>query len=273
MLEIRLLPQLAIAALLLSALLLVVGCSGGATSKADAAIWKPKPGTGAWQFQLQGKIDQSIDAEVYEVDGFDVSKRTVNQLHAQGRKVICYIDVGSWEQYRPDRKKFPKSVIGNKYDGYPNERWLDIRRFRKFAKPLKQRIAMCARKGFDGLEPDNIAGYENGTGFPIKAADQLKFNRWIAKQAHRKGLSVALKNDGRQAKKLVRNFDFAVVEQCFQYNECGQYKPFVKAGKAVYSVEYELPKRKFCGKAEKLDFNAIGKEYDLYAKPFRPCSP
>lgn len=250
----------------------LLACSGtSGTPDAKAERWMPGPGTSAWQFQLQGKIDTSIEADVYEVDGFDVSKKTVDELHSQGRRVICYIDVGSWEQYRPDRKDFPKSVIGKKYEGYPNERWLDIRRFHRFAKPLKARIAMCARKGFDGLEPDNIAGFENDTGFPIKAKHQLRFNRWIARQAHRRGLSVALKNDGRQAKKLVHNFDYAVVEQCFQYSECGQFRPFVRAGKAVYSVEYETPKRKFCARAKKLRFNAIGKEYDLFARPWRPC--
>ena len=253
-------------------LILIGGCSSGSDdASARSKIWKPKPTTAPWQFQLQGKIDLSIKAPVYEVDGFDVSKKTVQKLHRKGRKVICYIDAGSWEQYRPDRAQFPKSVIGKRYEGYPNERWLDIRKFHLFAKPLKSRIAMCARKGFDGLEPDNIAGFENDTGFPIKAKDQLKFNRWIARQAHKRGLSVALKNDGRQSKKLVHNFDYAVVEQCFQYNECGQFKPFIKAGKAVFSVEYETPNRKFCGKAKKSRFSAIGKEYDLFAKPWRPC--
>ncbi len=251
---------------------LLVACSGTTpTDAAQASIWKPKPGTGPWQFQLQGKIDTSIEADVYEIDGFDASARTVKKLHDQGRKVICYMDVGSWENYRPDKNRFPKSVIGKEYDGYPDERWLDIRRYRKFAKPLKARIAMCARKGFDALEPDNINGYENPTGFPLTAKHQLRFNRWIAKQAHRKGLSVALKNDGPQAKKLVGSFDFAVVEQCFQYDECGQYLPFVRAGKAVFSVEYETPRSEFCARAKKLNFNAIGKEYDLFARPFRAC--
>ena len=264
--------NIAVAAFVLTFSLLLMACAGSsATPKADAARWMPKPGTAAWQFQLQGKIDTSIDADVYEVDGFDVSAKTVAELHTQGRKVICYMDVGSWENYRADKNRFPKSVIGRKYEGYPNERWLDIRRFHKFAKPLKARIAMCARKGFDALEPDNINGYENPTGFPLTARHQLRFNRWIARQAHKKGLSVGLKNDGPQARNLVRDFDFAVVEQCFQYDECGQYLPFIRAGKAVFSVEYELSNRKFCGRAEKLNFNSIGKEYDLYARPFRPC--
>lgn len=268
----RFLPQVVVASLLLAALLLIVGCSSDGTTKAGASIWKPKPTTKAWQFQIQGKVDTSVDARVFEVDGFDVPKRTITKLRSQGKKTICYIDVGSWENYRADKAEFPKSVLGKKYDGYPDERWLDIRRYRLFAKPIKARIRMCADKGFDGLEPDNINGFENRTGFPLKARHQLRFNRWIARQAHKAGLAVALKNDGTQAKKLVRNFDFAVVEQCFQYNECGQYRPFVRRGKAVFSVEYELPNRKFCNRAKKIRFASIGKNYDLFARPFRPCN-
>ena len=33
-------------------------------------------------------------------------------LHREGRKVICYLSTGAWEDWRPDAKKFPKSVIG-----------------------------------------------------------------------------------------------------------------------------------------------------------------
>ncbi len=268
--SVRLLPAVMLA-LLAGGLIAACGATEPAVSEAKASRWQPKPTTAPWQFQLQGKVDTSIDAPVYEVDGFDVKARTVARLHRQGRKVICYIDVGSWEVYRPDAARFPKSVIGKKYEGYPDERWLDIRRFHRFAKPLKARIRMCARKGFDGLEPDNVNGWENPTGFPITARHQLRFNRWIARQAHRHGLAVALKNDGRQAKKLAGQFDFAVVEQCFQYRECGQFRPFVRQGKAVFSVEYERPNRAFCTKAEKIRFSAIGKEYDLYARPWRPC--
>jgi len=250
--------------------------SGAGAGDAEAAasragIWRPKPTTRPWQFQLQGKIDTSIKAPVYEVDGFDTPAATVRKLHSQGRKVICYISAGSWENYRPDRNLFPRSVLGNRYEGYPDERWLDIRNYRKFAKPLKARFRMCARKGFDGVEADNVAGYQNPTGFPLTAADQLEFNRWLARQAHRYGLSIGLKNDPSQTRQLVRDFDFAVVEQCFQYNECGPFRSFIQAGKAVYSVEYEIPSRRFCGKAKEFRFSSIGKEYDLFARPWRPC--
>jgi hypothetical protein len=236
-----------------------------------AGIWHPAPQTTAWQWQLQGRLDLAVAASVYDVDGFEATKAEVAALHGRGRRAICYLDVGSWESYRPDRGEFPKAVIGRRYEGFPDERWLDVGRFQLFRKPLEQRIAMCARKGFDAVEPDNLAGFENDTGFEITAAQQLRFNRWIAAQVHRRGMAVALKNDPTQVPQLLGNFDFAIVEECFQYDECGRFEPFVEAGKAVFEAEYELPTSQFCGRAIALGFSAIRKSYDLFAEPWEPC--
>lgn len=238
-----------------------------------AAHWQPKPTAAAWQWQLQGKIDTSVDADVYEVDGFEVPAKTVAKLHGLGRKVICYLDVGSWENYRPDASRFPKAVLGRAYEGYPDERWLDIRRIDLLAPILRDRFDLCRRKGFDAVEPDNIAGYENKTGFPLTAANQLRFNRWVAREVHRRGMSVALKNDPGQVGQLVGRFDFAVVEECFAYNECGMFSPFVAAGKAVFVAEYEEPLAAICDQAERLRFSVIHKGYDLFARPWEPCFP
>ncbi len=246
-------------------LLLAVPASGG------AAIWRPAPTTAAWQWQLQGRIDTGVDAAIYDIDGFATRRADVRSLHDLGRRAVCYLDVGSWESYRPDAGRFPNSAIGKRYEGFPDERWLDIRRYRAFAAPLRARIAMCARKGFDAVEPDNLAGWENETGFDIEAGDQLRFNRWVARQVHARGMAVALKNDGPQVGQLLDSFDFAIVEQCFQYEECGLYRPFVERGKAVLVAEYELEPAQFCGAAQALELSAIRKSYDLFAHPWEPC--
>ncbi len=241
------------------------------SDSAGAARWQPQPSTSAWQWQLQGKINTSVDAHVYEVDGFDTPKKTVGTLHKMHRKVICYLDVGSWESYRPDARAFPASVKGKRYEGYPNERWLDIRKIKALAPILRKRFNMCKKKKFDAVEPDNIAGFENRTGFPLTGTDQLRFNRWVAKEVHKRGMSVALKNDGSQVEDLVGQFDFAVVEECFKYKECGDYYPFIKARKAVFEAEYQLPPKKFCPHAKELRYSAIRKSFDLTAKPWLPC--
>lgn len=246
---------------------------GAIASAPDSGHWRPSPRTAAWQWQLQGKIDPDVSAWAYDVDGFEATRGDVAELHRRGRMAICYLDVGSWENFRPDAGRFPQSVRGNRYSGFPNERWLDISRFRLFAKPLEDRIAICARKGFDAVEPDNVAGWEpeNKTGFAITPADQLRFNRWIARQVHARGMAVALKNDGRQAKDLAGTFDFAIVEECFQYDECAYYTPFIRRDKAVFEAEYELEPADFCPQAVALDFSAIRKSYDLFAQPWEPC--
>jgi hypothetical protein len=236
-----------------------------------AARWQPKPTTAAWQWQLQGRIDTSIDADVYEVDGFEVAAMTVANLHRQGRRVICYLDVGSWENYRPDAGRFPKAVLGRAYDGYPDERWLDVRRIDLLAPILRHRFDLCRRKGFDAVEPDNIAGYENKTGFPLSAGDQLRFNRWVAREVHRRGMAVALKNDPQQVEQLLDSFDFAVVEECFAYDECGKFSPLVEAGKRVFVAEYEEALAAICAEAGRLRFSVIRKDNGLFARPWEPC--
>jgi hypothetical protein len=255
-----------LAAMLLSAAAANASVPGG-------THWRPSPRTAAWQWQLQGKLDPKLSASVYDIDGFEATRGDVAALHRRGRLAICYLDVGSWENFRPDAGRFPKSVIGDRYAGFPNERWLDVSRFRLFAKPLQDRIAICARKGFDAVEPDNIAGWEpeNKTGFQITFGDQLRFNRWIARQVHARGMAVALKNDGRQVKDLVGSFDFAIVEECFQYDECSYYTPFIRSDKAVFEAEYELEPADFCPQAIALNFSAIRKSYDLFAQPWEPC--
>ncbi|MET8980341.1 endo alpha-1,4 polygalactosaminidase [Streptomyces sp. NPDC004539] len=259
-------------------LLLLVGCtstgpSGAGPSGADeeeptpspssGGWWRPKPGID-WQWQLSGRLDTSIDVPVYDIDGFDQSKAVVSALHAKNRKVICYISTGAYEDWRPDAGKFPKSVIGLS-NGWDGESWLDIRRLDILEPLMAARLDMCKEKGFDAVEPDNMDGYLNKTGFPLKPSDQLAYNRLIAQLAHTRGMSVGLKNDMAQIPQLINDFDFAVNEQCAQYNECDTLTPFINADKAVFHVEYELPTKKFCPESKKLNLSSLEKKYELGA--------
>lgn len=128
---------------------------------------------------------------------------------------------------------------------------------------MAKRLDMCRAKGFDAVEPDNMDGYRNRTGFPLTAADQLRYNRLIARLARERGLAVGLKNDLDQIPQLLADFDFAVNEQCAEYDECGRLVPFVKAGKAVFHVEYELETEEFCPEARELGLSSMRKKYEL----------
>ncbi|MGC5565159.1 endo alpha-1,4 polygalactosaminidase [Streptomyces sp. FR-108] len=244
---------------------LLTGCVPVPDRTADehlpAARWQPRPGT-AWQWQLSGRVDTGVAVPVYDIDGFANSAAVVRRLHQSGRKVICYINAGAWESFRPDHRAFPASALGRS-DGWPGERWLDIRR-RSLLRPLMAaRLDMCREKGFDAVEPDLLDGWTNDTGFPLTAAHQLAYNRMIAELAHERGMAVGLKNDLEQIPDLVRDFDFAVNEQCAEYDECSSLSPFIKADKAVFHVEYSEPKRAFCPIARRLRLDSMSKRLDL----------
>jgi hypothetical protein len=232
-----------------------------AAQAAPGKIWVPKQGV-SWQWQLDGKIDTSVKAHVYDID-MQVRKAKVRKLHRLGRRVICYISAGSFENWRPDVQKFPASVKGKPLDGWPGERWLDIRQVATLRPIMAARMDKCRAKGFDGVEPDNVDGYSNDTGFPLTGADQRAYNTMLAGLAHARGLSVGLKNDVEQAKALQPYFDFAVNEQCRQYKECGRLRPFLRAGKAVFNAEYDLTRSQFCPHARSLGMSSIRKKLSL----------
>jgi hypothetical protein len=236
---------------------------------APTTWWLPPVGA-SWQWQLTGlPIDPSFDVEMYDIDLFDNDAGTVAALHAEGRKVVCYISAGSWENWRPDAAQFPVSVLGNDYEGWAGEKWLDIRQVDLLAPIMRARLDQCQAKGFDGVEPDNIDGYTNDTGFPLTYQDQLDYNLWLAREAHARGLSIGLKNDSEQVGDLLSSFDWALTEDCFVQDWCGEVAPFVAAGKAVFAAEYsdELTVNQFlsqvCPQAGTLAFSAILKNRDL----------
>lgn len=232
-----------------------------------SSIWRPAPGS-SFEWQLSGELDLNISADVYDLDYETTTAEQVAALHAAGRRVICYVNVGAWEEYRPDAGEFPPAVIGKVYAGYPDERWLDIRRIDQLAPILQARFDLCQHKGFDGLEPDNIDGFEQNSGFPLTAADQIRFNKWLASQAHARGLVIALKNDGGQIADLVADFDFALVEDCVAQQFCADFRPFVEAGKAVVIVDYtdqQVTIEQICTEARRYGYTGLLKHRDLDA--------
>lgn len=245
-------------------LLLLAGCA----APTPTALWQPAPGT-TWQWQLSGQVDMSVNAAVYDVDGVETTAAQVRALHAAGRKVICYVDAGGYENYRPDATAFPASVLGNS-NNWPGQRWLDIRQIGILEPIMATRFDTCRHKGFDAIEADEVDGYANATGFPLTAANQLAYNRMLAGLAHRRGMSIGLKNDLGQVPQLVNDFQFAIDEQCFQYQECDQLQPFVRAGKAVFEAEYQLSNEEFCASARTMGISSIRKNTGLDA-PRWPC--
>ena len=254
-------------------LLAVTSCARAdeATATVPSAPAPAAPvGTVSWQYQLQGPVDTGVDAGTFDVDGFDVDEATVADLHRRGRTAVCYVNAGAREDWRPDAARYPADVVGADLDGWPGERWLDIRRIDVLRPILADRFDMCRRKGFDGVEADNVDGYTQDSGFPLTAEDQLRFNREVAGLAHERSLAIGLKNDLDQVDDLVGDFDFAINESCAQYRECTALTPFTASGKTVLHVEYDLATAAFCPLTTRLGFRSIRKPLDLTA-PVEPC--
>jgi hypothetical protein len=231
------------------------------------AWWQPSVGL-TWQWQIGNlDIDTSIEVDVYDVDLY-ADQSIIDELHAKGRKVICYMSVGSYEDWRPDKDQFPQEILGKDYDGWKGEKWLDIRQIDKLAPIMLARLDLCKTKGFDALEPDNMEIHTNDTGFPITYDDQLKYALWLADESHKRGLAIGIKNARDQVKDLLEHFDFAITEDAFYYGWAKDMKPFIEANKPVFAAEYtDLPGdfADFCEQSKQLRFSTILKHRGLDA--------
>lgn len=233
-------------------------------------VWQPGPGT-SWQWQLLGEVNTSYDVEMYDVDLFDVPWEVLDVLKADERVVICYFSAGSWENWRGDAERFPEEVLGNTLEGWEDEKWLDVRQIELLEPVMLARLDYAVQRGCDGVEPDNMDAYANDSGFSLSYEDQLAYNIWIAEQAHLRGLSVGLKNDLGQIEDLVAYYDWALNEECFQYDECDPLLLFIEADKAVFGVEYVGDPAAYCPQAVELGFSWLSKSLDLGDEPPGAC--
>jgi|GEM_PF-905907 hypothetical protein len=245
------------------------GGSTGGTGGSTGTTWV-MPQHLTWYWQIQGTVNNNEPVAAYDIDGFENTASEVAALHAQGKHVICYMDVGTSENYRPDYSEFPASVMGDS-NGWPGEKWLDIRQLSVLEPIMTARFEMCKEKGFDAVEPDNMDGYENKTGFPITAAEQLTYDEWVATEVHSLGMAVLQKNDGEQTAQLEPYFDGALDEQCNQYSECSNFDAYLKAGKPVLNAEYDLATSQFCSADNSAGIMGARYDLELDGKTFEPC--
>lgn len=235
-------------------------------SETEAAESHPGiPLNATWQIQYTGEMDYSLDVDVYNLDLYDTDPVVISDLRARGIFVMCYFSGGSYEDWRVDADQFPPEVLGNAMEGWAGEIWLDIRQIDMLSPIMEARLDLAVEKECDGVDPDNLNGYENDTGFPLTAADQAAFNIYLSEEAHERGLSIGLKNDLNQIPELVPYFDWIINEQCFFYDECHLLLPFIEAGKPVFVIEYELAPEEFCAQAREMNFNALHKNLELDA--------
>lgn len=236
--------------------------------------WHPPVRT-SWNWVIS-KVPQAPyrPVAVYDIDGFEATQADVRALHGAGKKVVCYLSVGSSENWRPDAAQFPSTILGRNLDGWPGERWLDIRDVQRsgsvLARIMNARMDMCDQKGFDAIEFDSMDGYTNVTGFPLTAKDQAFYNVFLANGARIRGMSAVMKNDVEQITELLPYFDMAINESCAVYQECAQLSQFVKAGKPVFHAEYGSS-MSFCTADNAANINGVRFARKLDDSVFQPC--
>ena len=229
--------------------------------------WQPQASEQlSWQLQLQGNINTAIDADVYFIDA-DVPQATINALKSQGKRVMCYISAGSIEDWRSDASQFPSLVIGNDYHGWLGEKWLNVRDIDALAPIMRARLDQCQRKGFDGIDADNVNGHINNTGFSLTRQDVIRFIRWLADESHARGMAFSLKNTSDVAMEVVGSIDMMQMESCHHWRFCDDATDVVSLhNKPVFMVEYREINQSFnaaCDRAAELGYAAIYRNLQL----------
>jgi len=235
--------------------------SGSEAVPLAEGAWKPEPGQ-PWHVQYAGDLAVPDGVEVVNLDMEETSGEVISDLQGQGIRVVCYLSAGSWEPYRADADDFPDEILGDAYEGFEDERWLDIRSS-ELRPLLAARITRAVEKGCDAIDPDNVNGFENETGFPLTVEDQITFNRWLFDEVHRAGVAVGLKNGLSQVDELIGWVEFQVNEECIEQDDCRALEPFVAADKPVYSIEYAGDPGEVCTEAARLGFATVIKDLDL----------
>ncbi len=261
------------------------GSSGGASSSSPSNIpsnntstdgtngsfWSPTP-SASWQIELAHPLTNvTFNESIYDIDMFDNNATTITKLHRLGRKVICYFSAGSFENWRPDAGSFSnKTDLGKPLDGWAGEWWLNTNSS-NVRNIMLSRLDLAVTKGCDGVDPDNVDGYDNENGLGLTQADAVSYVNFLADAAHARNLSVGLKNAGEIIPQVLEKVQWAVNEQCVQYGECDTWQPFVEAGKPVFHIEYpggapNVAVQKvdsICGDADAKGFETVMKEMDL----------
>jgi len=224
--------------------------------RAGQPCWYPphldvrgRPTRWDWQIGVVTPVERTGAAavDIYDVDGWLTTATEVRAMHRTWQaatlvhpKAVCYLDA-AWEDYRPDASpvgyggRFPPGTLGRVYNGYPEERWLDFRQLDALKPMLEARIHMCAAKGFDAVELDDIDSFDPPatTGFHLTPGDAENFLAYVFDLIHRDGMAALWKNSPLLSWWGRRYTDGAVVEECYIGNDClaSQF-----AGQSYYGI-------------------------------------
>ncbi|MFD7711882.1 endo alpha-1,4 polygalactosaminidase [Streptomyces sp. NPDC059786] len=210
--------------------------AGGTSSASSTGKVTLPPVHAGFDYQLGGPTSPP--------DGVGIVTRDHTASPASGVYNICYVNAF---QAQPDAEQDWDSDLllhDDSGDVVMDEDWgeaiLDIStagKRERIAEKVDGWIDQCASKGFQAVDPDNYDSYTRVPDGLLSADDAKAFLTLLADHAHEKGLAIGQKNtvDLAPARKRV-GLDFAVVEECGAYDECGGYVDAF--GDHVMVIEY-----------------------------------
>ncbi|WP_405866461.1 endo alpha-1,4 polygalactosaminidase [Streptomyces sp. NBC_01515] len=179
---------------------------------------------------LHADFDYQIGGAYPPPAGVRIVSRDRTASPARGLYNICYVNAF---QAQPDeRASWPADLLLRDTDGevVVDDDWgealLDIgtaAKRERVAARVDRWIDGCAAKGFDAVEPDNYDSYTRSDDL-LTANDATAFITLLSRHAHARRLAIAQKNTVELAGLRKRTgLDFAIAEECAEYDECGEY--------------------------------------------------
>ncbi|MGW4493891.1 endo alpha-1,4 polygalactosaminidase [Streptomyces sp. NPDC004376] len=206
------------AAALLALAFALTGCASGH----DGDGVEPPPRHAGFDYQIGGAYPPPAGVRIVTRDRADSP--------APGRYNVCYVN--AFQAQPGERADWPADLLLRDADGHAviDEDWdeplLDLRtpaKRERVARRVNAWIDGCARKGYDAVEPDNYDSYTRSRHL-LSAADAVAYMRLLTRHAHTRRLAVGQKNTAElTGRREAAGLDFAVAEECGQYDECGVY--------------------------------------------------
>jgi len=271
----------------LAMILVIVGVCAGIGSAAPVGAsgwWVPPLGQQPWQWELSHplKLSKARDMGtddvlpngqpapapvIYDIDAIINPASTITALHAQGKHVVCYIEVGAAGNYYSTGDEGLSSTyydqlqsageFGNQVPGYP-EYYLNIQSPATLSIIESMIAQQCAAKGFDAVETDIDEEYADNSGFALTKGMEERYMTKLADDIHALGMGWWIKNPDDTGDSYATDMfplaDAVLTEQCNQYASCGLLSAYV-GHKAVFNAEYRLKPSKFCAADDTLGFN------------------
>ena len=273
--------------------------TGRAGAPRASTWWVPPLGSQPWQWELSHPLDlhkakdMGTDDKlpngspapapaIYDIDGIINPASTVSALHALGKHVVCYVEVGAAGNYYSAADEgvtttyydqlHAAGVFGAKVDGWP-EYYLNIDAPATLSIIESMIDTQCAAKGFDAVETDIDEEYGDNSGFTITKAQQEAYMTTLADYMHSLGLGWWIKNPDDTGDSYAADMeplaDAVLTEQCNQYSSCNLLSSYF-GHKAVFNAEYKLKPSSFCGSDDALGIN--GAKFNLNLTGVRkPC--